>query len=420
MVHKNPLVFVNYYAPWCYWSNKLAPDWLAVMKRLHQRAYSQSVVFARIDCTTEKGRALCQKQAVHAFPSVRIYRGSIHAYEPYEFGREENLLWLHLVKLAAEVVITTLKELPNDDRRPFQEQVSHISQDLKLVMERREQGLDEDWSEDALSAEEEVEEDSGLLKSIDAAVRAITNSKGVQPGELHALGGGDETEKTLLEERSSSLVLGLITNERQGGGGDAEVEMPEQMPGANAHEGCVLFGYVDVSRAPGTLHVAPHSARHSFDFSKVNVSHHIDHLSFGLELPAKARARLPAEVQAKLLNLDGREFAALENHQTLEHHVNIMPTSFRAGGPFSSPIETYQFTSTSHSRTKDALPSLIVSYEVSPIQVRITATHQPLSEFLINLCAIVGGAFAIFGILDAVVFESGNIVKKKMGIGKQF
>ena len=111
--------------------------------------------------------------------------------------------------------------------------------------------------------------------------------------------------------------------------------MLEQMPGANAHEGCVLFGYVDVSRAPGTLHVAPHSARHSFDFSKVNVSHHIDHLSFGLELPAKARARLPAEVQSKLLNLDGREFAALENHQTLEHHVNIMPTSFRAGGSFS-------------------------------------------------------------------------------------
>ena len=125
-------------------------------------------------------------------------------------------------------------------------------------------------------------------------------------------------------------------------------------------------------------------------------------------------------MQSKLLNLDGREFAALENHQTLEHHVNIMPTSFRAGGAFSSPIETYQFTSTSHSRTKDALPSLIVSYEVSPIQVRITAPHQPLSEFLINLCAIVGGAFAIFGILDAVVFESGNIVKKKMGIGKQF
>ena len=191
------------------------------------------------------------------------------------------------------------------------------------------------------------------------------------------------------------------------------------MPGANAHEGCVLFGYVDVSRAPGTLHVAPHSARHSFDFSKVNVSHHIDHLSFGLELPAAARARLPAEVQSKLLGLDGRAFAARESHQTLEHHVNVMPTSFRAGWS-GGPVETYQFTSTSHARTKDALPSLIVSYDVSPIQVRITATHQPLSELLINLCAIIGGAFAIFGILDALIFEGGNLVKKKLSIGKQF
>ena len=60
-------------------------------------------------------------------------------------------------------MISTLKELPNDDRRPFQEQVSHISQDLKLVMERREQGLDEDWSEDALSAEEEVRCVPGMI-----------------------------------------------------------------------------------------------------------------------------------------------------------------------------------------------------------------------------------------------------------------
>ena len=118
--------------------------------------------------------------------------------------------------------------------------------------------------------------------------------------------------------------------------------MLEAMPGANAHEGCVLFGYVDVSRAPGTLHVAPHSARHSFDFSKVNVSHHIDHLSFGLELPAKARTRLPAEVQAKLLGLDGREFAALETHQvtptlTLPLTTDPDPTSTPDLNPHPRP-----------------------------------------------------------------------------------
>ena len=417
LVKAKPLVLANFYAPWCYWSNKLTPDWLATQKRLHQRAYSQSVAFVRVDCTTSKGRSLCQHQSVHAFPSIRVYRGTVHAYEPYEYGREDNLLWLHLVKLAAEVVISTLKELPSDERRPFTLQVSHVSQDLKLIMERREQGLDEDWSEDALSAEEEVEEDGALLKSIDDAVRAIMGAKGVKPHEVPLLGtlAGDVAEKAVLQERSSDMVLGLITNERK----DDDDAVMEAWPGSNAQEGCILFGFVDVSRAPGTVHVAPHSSRHSFDFSHVNVSHHIDHLSFGLELPASARLRLPDAVQRKLLGLDGTSFTSNAAHATLEHHVNVMPTTFTSSW-FTTPVETYQFTSTSHSRTKDALPSLIISYDVSPIQVRITAAHQPVSGFIVNLCAVIGGAFAIFGILDGIVFEGGNVVRKKLQMGKQF
>ena len=63
---------------------------------------------------------------------------------------------------------------------------------------------------------------------------------------------------------------------------------------------------------------------------------------------------------------------------------------------------------------------MIISYDVSPIQVRITATHQPIAEFLINLCAIIGGAFASFGIVDAILFEGGNVVRKKLQMGKQF
>ena len=43
----------------------------------------------------------------------------------------------------------------------------------------------------------------------------------------------------------------------------------------------------------GTLHFAPVSPRHSFDFSHVNTSHHIDHLSFGLELASSKRAASP-------------------------------------------------------------------------------------------------------------------------------
>ena len=91
-----------------------------------------------------------------------------------------------------------------------------------------------------------------------------------------------------------------------------------------------------------------------------------------------------------------------------------MPTSY-ATPRHPIPIETFQFTSTSHSRTKETLPSLIISYDVSPIMVRIKEAAPPLSDFIVSLCAIVGGAFAIFGILDGFIYTSQNAVKSRIG-----
>ena len=72
---------VNFFAPWCFGSQKLVPAWEAVGRRLHARAYSQSTKFVKIDCTQPNGQQLCRSQSVHAFPSMRIYRGNAHAFE---------------------------------------------------------------------------------------------------------------------------------------------------------------------------------------------------------------------------------------------------------------------------------------------------------------------------------------------------
>ncbi|KAL1523163.1 hypothetical protein AB1Y20_018118 [Prymnesium parvum] len=423
MIQDHPLVFVNYFAPWCFWSNKLTPAWLEVAARLHTRAYSQSVKFVQVDCTEPKGKALCMSQSVHAFPSVRIYRGSIRAFEAYEYGREANVLWLHLVKLTAEVVVAKMQELPPEERKKYTLQISHISNDLKVVMERREQGLDEDWSEDALSAEEEVQEDRELLAQIDAAVRSITGAKGVRHDEvarvMGAVGVGlEDAESHALTEKSADVVLGLLNSAAnqpgaaEAGGGEAAEPWPEQ----ETHEGCQIFGYIDVSRAPGTLHVAPHSGRHSFDFSSVNTSHHIDHLSFGLELSLVERSLLPESVRASLTTLDGKHFVSTQPHETQEHHINIMPTSVHVSTSMTQRVlETFQFTATSHARTRDTLPSLIISYDVSPIQAHIKEHHKPWSDFIVSLCAIVGGAFSLFGIIDGLIFTSAVEIKKTLG-----
>ena len=426
LVASKSVVFVNFFAPWCFWSNKLTPTWLEVAERLHKRSYSQSVAFIQVDCTTPKGRFLCQLQSIHAFPSVRIYRGSVRAFEPYEYGRESNVIWLHMVKLTAEIVVSKLQELPVEERKDFTQQIAHISSDLKIVMERREQGLDEDWSEDALSAEEEVKEDRDLLRDIEEAVRSVTGAKGVDHGEVQSVAGSagmheDGAEAHLLQERSSDVVLGLLNSAANQDNGDAPGPDAEPWPEHTTHEGCVIFGYLDVSRAPGTLHIAPHSGRHSFDFSSVNTSHHIDHLSFGLELSARDRSYLPESVRAQLTTLDGGHFISDLAHETQEHHINIMPTSFSVrGAGWTNELDTFQFTATSHGRTRDTLPSLIISYDVSPIQAHIAENRKPLSDFVVSLCAIIGGAFSLFGIIDGILFTTNREIRKKLQMGKQY
>jgi len=362
---------------------------------------------------------VCRQQSVHAFPSVRIYRGSALAFEPYEYGREDTVMWLHLVKITAEILVNAMADVPVSERAAMSQQVAHVSHDLRDVMNRREQGLDEDWSEDALSAEEEIEEDRDLLHQIAEAVGSITRGKGVAHEDImKATSTGSqlegmhelEAEAHVVNERASDVVLGLLTGRApQEEQADADAEKWTE---SETHEGCQIFGYLDVSRAPGTLHLSPHSARHSFDFSKVNTSHHIDHLSFGLELTARERSRLPDSVAAQLTTLDGSQFTAVESHETKEHHVMIMPTSFGSG---SESVETYQFTATSHGRTRDTLPSMLVSYDVSPIHAHIMTKTTPMADFLVSLCAIIGGAVSVFGIVDAMLFTGATTLKKNLG-----
>ena len=400
-----------------------------------------SVGFLRVDCT--KSRKLCETQMVHAFPTIRTYRGTIHSYEPYEFGREENVLWLHLVKMAAETVVQVtrrpsrhhrrhrhrrhlhhrltspslpppaqhVKDIPSDDRKAYTVQIAHISADLKEVMTRREQGLDEDWSEDALSADEEVlrRTASCLRLRWTSRSRRIVAAKGVHPEQVRKatldgnVGEGD-AEGVAKREVGGAVVEAAGRRERGAAGGVARGEQARGLPPLRLRR--------RLARAGHAAHLAA-LTRHSFDFQAINTSHHIDHLSFGLELPTKERAR-PPNVVGKLAALDDAVFLTHAAHETKEHHINVMPTSY-ATHRHPIPIETFQFTSTSHSRTKETLPSLIISYDVSPIMVRIKEAAPPLSDFIVSLCAIVGGAFAIFGILDGFIYTSQNAVKSRIG-----
>ncbi|KAF0691384.1 Aste57867_17380 [Aphanomyces stellatus] len=71
---KYDLVLVNYYAPWCPYSQALLPVWEATALQLQDHPeYAERVTMARVDCTQDNAVALCRRARIMAFPSMMIY-----------------------------------------------------------------------------------------------------------------------------------------------------------------------------------------------------------------------------------------------------------------------------------------------------------------------------------------------------------
>lgn len=48
-------------------------------------------------------------------------------------------------------------------------------------------------------------------------------------------------------------------------------------------------------------------------------------------------------------------------------------------------------------------PALFFRYELSPIKVRYTISYSSWSEYLVDLCALVGGLFVVAGIIESLL-----------------
>jgi len=77
------MVFVNFFAPWCHWCQRLKPVWEETAKEfdgIKFRHGNLNVKFVSVDC--DKFQRLCAKHNVRAFPSLLRFKGTdaIHPF----------------------------------------------------------------------------------------------------------------------------------------------------------------------------------------------------------------------------------------------------------------------------------------------------------------------------------------------------
>ncbi|CAH9100885.1 unnamed protein product [Cuscuta epithymum] len=173
-------------------------------------------------------------------------------------------------------------------------------------------------------------------------------------------------------------------------------------------EGCRVYGTLDVQRVAGNFHISVHGlnifvAQMIFQGSNhVNVSHFIHDLSFGPKYPGIHNP------------LDGTERILHEASGTFKYYIKIVPTEYRYLS--KEVLPTNQFSVTEYySPIHDfdrSWPAVYFLYDLSPITVTIKEERRSFLHFITRLCAVLGGTFALTGMLDRWMYRFVEAVTK--------
>lgn len=102
VIQENPLILVEFYAPWCGHCKKLAPEYEKAAEEL-----GKTLPLAKVDADDEKNRPLAQRFEIRGFPTLKLFRNGVPS--DYQGERSSAALVSFMRKQAAPVV-TEVKE----------------------------------------------------------------------------------------------------------------------------------------------------------------------------------------------------------------------------------------------------------------------------------------------------------------------
>uniref|UniRef100_H0VTY3 Endoplasmic reticulum-Golgi intermediate compartment protein n=1 Tax=Cavia porcellus TaxID=10141 RepID=H0VTY3_CAVPO len=181
------------------------------------------------------------------------------------------------------------------------------------------------------------------------------------------------------------------------------------------NEGCQVYGFLEVNKVAGNFHFAPGKSfqqSHTLDIfpCSINMTHYIQHLSFGEDYPGIVNP------------LDHTNVTAPQASMMFQYFVKVVPTVYmKVDGEV---LRTNQFSVTRHEKVANGLlgdqglPGVFVLYELSPMMVKLTEKHRSFTHFLTGVCAIIGGMFTVAGLIDSLIYHSARAIQKKIELGK--
>lgn len=307
-LEKNEMAFIDMFAPWCVWCQRLTPTWEKFAQQVAKDGMPIGV--ASIDCVEQA--ELCRQQKVMAFPTLR---------------------WFHNKQA--------------------------ISPDYK--MDRTVQSLIQ-FAKRKLEMDEKFKEWESKATNVDDATR--------------------ESKRQLYQQNRAE------------------------------HPACQVSGFLMVNRVPGNFHIEAKSVNHNLNSAMTNLTHIVNHLSFGEpvdELNRKTKRilkQVPAQHQ-QFSPMDGTLYLTADYHQAYHHYIKVVSTHLSMGSSDANAMVAYQFLEQSQIVYYDPaqVPEARFSYDLSPMAVVVQKEGRKWYDYLTSLCAIIGGTFTTLGLIDATLYK---------------
>jgi len=188
------------------------------------------------------------------------------------------------------------------------------------------------------------------------------------------------------------------------------------------HPGCMMTGFLLVNRVPGNFHIEARSKHHNLNPKLANISHIVNHLSFGQVLSSSQLKKLKS-IPEEYFSLestkpfDGNVYMTKELHQAYHHYIKVVSSHLDLGGKYrgKNAILAYQMVQSSQvmQYEDDEVPEARFSYDLSPMSVSVKRkSTSTWYQFVTSICALIGGTFTVFQLVNSglgVVFKAKKI-----------
>lgn len=188
---------------------------------------------------------------------------------------------------------------------------------------------------------------------------------------------------------------------------EAVYNYEDHMPNIHKNEACQIVGWLTLARVPGNFHIEAFSKSHDLSPTMANLSHTVNHLSFGLSIPPSIKKVLEKDHKFLTSPLDERSFIVKESNIGPQHFLKVV-TVFLEGYP---TFPFYEMTSQNRMTKYDetVVPEARFVFDFSPLSVTIKKENVRLYQFLTSILALIGGTFTVLQVLDGVL---GTVAKK--------